>query len=339
MKRDVLFPFGRRIFDGEIVAIEDVTRGLKCGCVCVGCGSPLIARHGTEKDWHFSHAKGANCADGYERSVHELAKQFLLRASHLFLPKHLAFVSAHDTHGQLLTDSEVVCDEELSSILDVELGVNLGTVTSDAKVHTDRGVFLLEIQVFHQLSEDKYARLVKTGLPVLGLNLSKFQTRRPASEDIVNALQNKTPNIRWVFHPRFHECLNIALGRLQTNLAAVNSEWDLIDAASPNLALRQLSKFRRDEKSLQATSRKVELNELDWRASLPSPSEIEVAATQLANESGAPVASILALTGAIRKRSELVGKAPEDILLMWQDALNLPKDAVLSFMRHAGYLF
>lgn len=30
--------------DGKYVNIKDVERGLKCGCICLVCGEPLIAQ-------------------------------------------------------------------------------------------------------------------------------------------------------------------------------------------------------------------------------------------------------------------------------------------------------
>ena len=33
--------------EGKLVYIDDVERGLKCGCTCPACGEALIARKGT----------------------------------------------------------------------------------------------------------------------------------------------------------------------------------------------------------------------------------------------------------------------------------------------------
>lgn len=35
--------------------IADVARGAACGCVCLTCGSPLVAKQGQANDWHFAH--------------------------------------------------------------------------------------------------------------------------------------------------------------------------------------------------------------------------------------------------------------------------------------------
>lgn len=74
---DLRMPFAKRISDGRCVSAEEVPRGLDCNCVCPECGHPVQARQGTERAWHFSHAKAGDCADAYEKSVHETAKQLL----------------------------------------------------------------------------------------------------------------------------------------------------------------------------------------------------------------------------------------------------------------------
>lgn len=40
---------------GSIRFVGDVPRGAACGCFCPTCKSPLVARHGLEKIWHFAH--------------------------------------------------------------------------------------------------------------------------------------------------------------------------------------------------------------------------------------------------------------------------------------------
>ncbi|MBO9471664.1 hypothetical protein J7355_16360 [Endozoicomonas sp. G2_2] len=41
--------------------VEEVSRGLACGCRCTDCKRPLIARKGEVRVEHFAHQAGANC--------------------------------------------------------------------------------------------------------------------------------------------------------------------------------------------------------------------------------------------------------------------------------------
>lgn len=91
-----LLPVAQRRTDGEFVTPEQVPRGLACDCICPGCSYPVVARQGTEKQWHFAHAKGQACEHGYEVSIHEWAKQLIARHKELLLPELIAVVKGQD---------------------------------------------------------------------------------------------------------------------------------------------------------------------------------------------------------------------------------------------------
>jgi hypothetical protein len=48
-------PFAYRVGTTEIVCIDDARRGRQCDCVCIGCGAPVIARHGDMNEHCFAH--------------------------------------------------------------------------------------------------------------------------------------------------------------------------------------------------------------------------------------------------------------------------------------------
>ena len=49
-------PFGFDTDSNKIVDIASVENGLSCNCICLICGTSLIARQGQDKKWHFSHS-------------------------------------------------------------------------------------------------------------------------------------------------------------------------------------------------------------------------------------------------------------------------------------------
>ncbi|MFH8236055.1 hypothetical protein ACFMIT_29095, partial [Klebsiella pneumoniae] len=49
-------PFGFDTDSNKIVDIASVENGLSCNCICLICGTSLIARQGQNKKWHFSHS-------------------------------------------------------------------------------------------------------------------------------------------------------------------------------------------------------------------------------------------------------------------------------------------
>lgn len=48
-------PFGFDTVSNKIVDIASVENGLSCNCVCLICGTSLIAKQGKNQKWHFSH--------------------------------------------------------------------------------------------------------------------------------------------------------------------------------------------------------------------------------------------------------------------------------------------
>lgn len=73
-----------RAFDasGNIVSISDVKNGLKCNCVCVDCGSALIAKQG-KNTHHFSHVPQdinniRECHWSPETETHIMAKEIIV---------------------------------------------------------------------------------------------------------------------------------------------------------------------------------------------------------------------------------------------------------------------
>jgi hypothetical protein len=67
-------PYGKK--DGELIHISQAKRGLKCGCLCPGCGSPLIARKGDIQAHHYSHKPNTFHCNS-ETYIHLTAKDIL----------------------------------------------------------------------------------------------------------------------------------------------------------------------------------------------------------------------------------------------------------------------
>jgi len=65
--------------DRRIVGVDEVPRGADCGCFCLNCEEPLIARKGDEVVHHFAHHSDGGCGSGSEESaLHKAAKNVLV---------------------------------------------------------------------------------------------------------------------------------------------------------------------------------------------------------------------------------------------------------------------
>ncbi len=73
---------------GALVHVDDVAKGMKCGCHCPHCNAPLCAKNaGQIREHHFAHAHGLECEGAYESSLHLLAKEVLQETGRIMLPQ------------------------------------------------------------------------------------------------------------------------------------------------------------------------------------------------------------------------------------------------------------
>lgn len=66
--------------------VGDVPRGAACGCRCVACGAPLVARRGEIRNWHFAHEASQERPDCFAGAVNLLRRLTISRLMELGLP-------------------------------------------------------------------------------------------------------------------------------------------------------------------------------------------------------------------------------------------------------------
>ena len=202
MTSALLLPFAKRLSDGALVTPEDVPRGLACNCICPGCENPVQARQGTEKVWHFAHAKAEACTGAYEVSVHELAKQLIRERKVLLLPALEVVVSVRGDHGEAFSEQEAVFDSKLVRLDECSVAPRLDEITPDVcGIRKDRRI-LVEITVFHRLMPEKRQRLIDTGSASFEIDLGEFKTRQASRALVEEAVFGQLANRRWIYHPK-----------------------------------------------------------------------------------------------------------------------------------------
>lgn len=170
------------LLDGELVSINEVKNGLKCGCVCPACGAKLIARQGQKVAYHFAHYKAVDCEHGKETALHLLGKRVISKKK-VYLPAK-PFTSEHGAVH--LYDKAI---EEKS----------VGTFTPD--VLLKRGVELLgvEIKVHHAVDDDKKYKIFEFGLPTIEIDLSDVGD--DYTEESVEQIILSGQKTSWVYTP------------------------------------------------------------------------------------------------------------------------------------------
>lgn len=103
MEEKLIFSWAENA-DGKIVHVDEVPRGLQCGCSCPHCHEKLMARHGDVREHGFAHHsdnRGANLRICYMVTLYKLAEQIVQTKKRIyapsyydiFHPKHIEFVS------------------------------------------------------------------------------------------------------------------------------------------------------------------------------------------------------------------------------------------------------
>lgn len=321
-------PFAKRILDGKLVSPDELPRGAACDCLCPGCGNPVIAKKGTEREWHFAHAKGEACYSGYEVSVHELAKQLLRAANLLLLPAFNVHATAHDAFGHRVHEMEPVCEEDVIPVLNAGSSRIVGDVTPDVTCDTGTCQYLVEVTVFHSLADHKRARIEATGLPSVHIDLSEFKVMQATRDRLEAALADPSKR-HWIFHPDAEQARQRAQARLNTKLMEREVERIAREAARVE---REETIVRREPEQLSRACTRL------WRASFPTQDKIQSACRNLADRTGTHILRIYSVVDTVTRRSQLAAVTPEQLASQWAVELGLTEQDIWQFFREGGYL-
>lgn len=171
---DNRIPFGLK--DERVLHVDEVERGLECGCVCPGCEAPLIARLGEKNIHHFAHAIGASCEGAYETSLHLAAKEILEEEMHIVLPA----VTAKLQNNRAPVEFAPELDHRIDSIA---LEKKLGTTIPDVTAIIAGNKFAIEIKVTHGIDDEKLCRIKQEGVSTLEIDLSDLP--RDLNKDLI----------------------------------------------------------------------------------------------------------------------------------------------------------
>ena len=152
--------------DGETVHVSKVTSGLACGCVCPACGEQLVAKKGSKRDHHFAHRGGKNCEYGYQTSLHLAAKEIISRAKKFVIPQLLLkFPNPRKLPEQISPSREIPID-------DVKLEQRFGDVIPDIVLISGGKELFVEIFVTHKIDDIKIAKIKKSNISTIEIDLS-----------------------------------------------------------------------------------------------------------------------------------------------------------------------
>lgn len=85
--------------EGRMVHVDDVPRGISCGCKCPYCHERLLARHGAEREHGFAHHsenRGANLKICYMVTLYKLAEQIVQTKKRIHAPSYYGIFKESD---------------------------------------------------------------------------------------------------------------------------------------------------------------------------------------------------------------------------------------------------
>lgn len=215
-----LVPFALENSSQQFVSVQDVPRGLACNCTCPSCKTPLEARQGTEKAWHFAHHTRNNaketkkeCEFSFFVSVTQMLKQLLTAEGELTLklPEY-RLQNARDagfcTHKQILITTAHTVQLEAR-----QTGVDFEGIHADiySEVRGEHSSVPLLITFSHKQRPFEPAisplQQLPAGLIELDITATEqlLQTRHRDSftTRLKNWLENdSSQHIYWHHHPR-----------------------------------------------------------------------------------------------------------------------------------------
>lgn len=235
-----LIPFGLRENDGEFVDVADAPRGKQCGCICPSCKTPLIARQGNVKEWHFAHASRSvysrtekECQFSFYVSVRMMARQVIREKLELILPRYEDVVSGyHESSSSKISIPFVVTKQRKIILTEVEIEKTFTGVSVDIVGKVADFYFVIYFShpgrsVPNILSNpaDKKCGIISVSLePIAKLFSHSKANKEPYHEILQKYLTNHVESKRWLFHPRYAHCKNEAKQKLEKEKGHIERE-------------------------------------------------------------------------------------------------------------------
>lgn len=183
----------------ELLSIDDVPNGNKCGCVCPECGAPLIAKNGGKggprsKTHHFAHADGyKECGKARMTALHLLAQNVLARDKRVMLPKFEKEYVAHD--AELKEFDSVILEEVFKD--------ETSTRKPDCTCYKEGSEKPLWVEIYcrHKVNFERQADIIRRGEYCIEIDFNDLLATDYNEEIVIKRLTQDTTHRRWICCP------------------------------------------------------------------------------------------------------------------------------------------
>lgn len=215
--------------NNELISINDVERGLACECFCPSCHTPVIARQGEIREWHFAHTSGTDCPGAAETALHLAAKKIIETAGGIMLPaisidRHHRLPDGRTGRGTAVLPATWV---DYDSIL---LEQTIGSIIPDVIGNAGHEQHIIEIGVTHFVDAEKLTQIQQLNLTAIEIDLSCFERTgwdwNSLEAAVVQSVDNKTwlncPQIALLEKQAIEKALLEAINQPLTNTNQAN---------------------------------------------------------------------------------------------------------------------
>ena len=127
--------------DGNMVHVDDVPNGLRCGCICPCCHEHLLARHGEINEHGFAHhgkTRKATLKICHMVILYKLAEQILLTKKRILAPAYYGIFKERDLFfNDVIIDNRYEREDKQPDVV---------ATTSDGQQYLIEFVFKYKVQ-------------------------------------------------------------------------------------------------------------------------------------------------------------------------------------------------
>jgi ssDNA-binding Zn-finger/Zn-ribbon topoisomerase 1 len=249
-----LIPFGLCLTDGLLVDVFDAERGKGSGYICPSCRTPLVARKGSIKRWHFAHVTrgtykdtASQCDFSLYTSLRMMARQVIGNEVDVALPSCTG-ATRHPGAGRKRELGFVVSPAQTIRLLnvrveDVAFGASVdivGTIeTYDFVLYLEHPGREVPANLMPPLMSNERGGVVSINLYGFAQKLDSIFA---SGTSYKNALEKficcETASKRWIYHPKYNRVkadLDLKLTRTSTpQVAAAVEPSQLVEHGVPN---------------------------------------------------------------------------------------------------------
>jgi len=212
-----LIPFGLHQASGELVDVASVPRGRECGCICPSCDTPLVARQGECKEWHFAHRSRdvhsetkRECEYSFLVSVRLMIRQLSMNGLRFRTPD---FIEELEVYSNISNQGHrvkfIVAEESLIELVSPSVGVSFSNVEVDVLGKVKNVPFAIYCTYYGRdiPASLRNPQVKLSGVVELNLAGVAHRFKQERSGQYVDALRSyieeSSESKRWVYHPRY----------------------------------------------------------------------------------------------------------------------------------------